>query len=316
MPKRGIVGVVAALVGAGGLVWTYAHSISPRWLETVRLRIALPGLPDEWNGVRIAHLTDLHVGGRGVRLDMLWRARRIAEAFAPDVLAITGDFYDHGRPASDGGLLSSWPADVVVVGVLGNHDLSGSRPDFDALVSRIDAGGIRLLRNDAIGVDLRGRKAWIAGVDDPFTFRDDVGRAFDAVPFCDEVLLLLAHSPAVAGVLPVGRARLVLAGHTHGGQIRVLPSGKVPFVSILRRLEHDPPRNDPPFYRGARWLRGSLILVSNGLGMSELPFRFRTRPQVLLIELVPAGADGAPCDDARRYITRLNPTPWWLRWLS
>ncbi|HMM43355.1 MAG TPA: metallophosphoesterase, partial [Thermomicrobiales bacterium] len=125
MPKRGVLGIAAGVVclAIGG--WKYMRSIAPRWLETVQLRVGVPSLPPVWEGVRIAHLTDLHVGGAGVRLDMLWRARRIAEAFAPDIIAITGDFYDHGRPVSDGGLLAGWPAASAVVGVLGNHDLRG-----------------------------------------------------------------------------------------------------------------------------------------------------------------------------------------------
>ncbi|HMM41356.1 MAG TPA: hypothetical protein PKA95_05595, partial [Thermomicrobiales bacterium] len=94
---------------------------------------------------------------------------------------------------------------------------------FAALRRQLDAGKVRLLRNDAIQLQLRGRDAWIAGVDDPFTFRDDVATALGKVPDNAEALLLLAHSPAVVRELPVGRARLVLAGHTHGPA--VLPWG-------------------------------------------------------------------------------------------
>lgn len=316
MPKRGVLGVAAgvAMLTTGG--WKYARSIAPRWLETVHLRVGVPSLPAAWDGVRIAHLSDLHVGGSGVRLDMLWRARRIAEAFEPDIIAITGDFYDHGRPVPDGGLLSGWPESAAVVGVLGNHDLRGTDAGFAELLRQLDDGNVRLLRNDAIHLQLRGRDAWIAGTDDPFTFRDDVVAALDQVPGDTEALLLLAHSPAVVRDLPMGRARVVLAGHTHGGQVRLMPSGRVPFVSILRRFKDDPPRNDPPFYRGARWIRGSLVIVSSGLGMSELPLRFRTRPQVLLIELTNAVAQGPACDAASRYVERLKPPPWPLRWLS
>ncbi len=316
MPKRWIVGGVASTIFLGAIGWKYVRSFAPRWLETVRLRVAVPDLEAVWDGVRIAHLTDLHAGGPGVRLDMLWRARRIAEAFEPDIIAITGDFYDHGRPTADGGLFLDWPESAVVVGVLGNHDLRGTDAGFAALLDRLGTGRVRLLRNEAFELSLRGRNAWIAGVDDPFTFRDDLPATLDNVPDDADVLLLLAHSPAVIRDLPVGRARLVLAGHTHGGQIRLLPSGRVPFVNTLRRIKHDPPRNDPPFYRGARWLRGAIVVVPNGLGLSELPFRFRTRPQVVLIELSHAPAHGPACDDVARYVERLNPAPWPLRWLS
>jgi hypothetical protein len=58
------------------------------------------------------------------------------------------------------------------------------------------------------------------------------------------------------------------------------------------------------------------VVISNGLGVSKLPWRFRTRPQVILIELAQAGTDGPACDDVSRYVQRLNPVPFWLRWLS
>lgn len=316
MPKRGMIGLAPGSIIVGVLGWCYVFRIAPRWLETVRLRIGVPYLPADWAGVRIAHLSDLHVGGRGVRLEMLWRARRIAEAFEPDVIAITGDFYDHGRSAPDGGLFAGWPEGTNVFGVLGNHDLLGNQSDVAALLQRLGDGGIHMLRNEAAHICLRGRGAWLVGVDDPFTFRSDLSTALDGMPDDADALLLLAHSPAVVHDLPVGRARLVLSGHTHGGQIRLVPSGRVPFVGLLRRMQHEPPRNDPPFFRGVHWLRGGLVMVSDGLGMSELPMRFRTRPQVLLIELIPAAVDGSACDDAERYVERLNPVPLLLRWFS
>ncbi|HBY47638.1 MAG TPA: hypothetical protein DEG70_15570 [Chloroflexi bacterium] len=316
MPKRAITGGVVGVFFLGVAVWAYARHVAPRWLEAVRLRVAVPALPSDWEGVRIAHLTDFHAGGRGVRLDMLWRARRIAEAFGPDIIALTGDFYDRGRPVPDGGLFVGWPDSAVVVGVLGNHDNRGSAEDQKTLRERLAAGGVHVLKNDAVVIPLRERCAWIVGVDDPFTFRADITTAITAMPSNAEALLLLAHSPAIANDLPIGRARLVFSGHTHGGQIRVLPSGRVPFAGMLRRMAHEPPGNDPVFYRGVRWLRGSLVVVSNGLGMSELPLRFLTRPQVVLIEIVRGPENGASCDEAARYVTRLDPPSRLLRWLS
>lgn len=316
MPKRRVVGVVSTLAVGGALGLAYMRSLAPRWLETVRLRVALPALPDGWEGVRIAHLSDLHVGGKGVRLDMLWRARRIAEAFVPDIVAITGDFYDQGRPSRDGGLWSDWPASTHVLGVLGNHDLRADDTDLALLLGRLDAAGVRVLRNEAARIALRGSDAWVVGVDDPFTFRADLPRAFSDLPDDADVLMLLAHSPAIATDVPVGRVPLVLTGHTHGGQIRLLPSGRVPFAELLRRWNDEPQRNDPPFYRGIRWTRGSVIIVSHGLGLSELPMRFRTRPQVVLIELARATPDGPACDEVTRYVERLNPARWPAEWFS
>lgn len=116
--------------------------------------------------------------------------------------------------------------------------------------------------------------------------------------------------------MPVGRARLVLAGHTHGGQLRVVRSGRVPLAATVRRLTGEPPKNDPPFHRGCHWIRGAVVVVSNGLGVTRVPVRLFTRPQVVLLELTRAGVEGDACDVASRYVERLNPGPRLLRWLA
>ena len=298
-----------------GLV-VYAGGIAPRWLRVLRLRVGVPGLPSEWDGVRVAHLSDLHVGALGVGLPLLLRARAEALAFTPDIIALTGDYYQDGVPTASGDLYAAWPSTASVLAVLGNHDFRGGPANLCRVERELAAGGARLLRNDALALELRGRRAWIVGVDDPFTLRSDEDAAFSQAPDGEDVLLCLAHSPAVATTLPVGRARIVLSGHTHGGQLRLLPSGRLPFLGLLRRLMGAGERREPSRFRGWWWERGALVIVSDGLGLSQLPARFRTRPQVLLLELVSAPAEGAACDDARRYVRVLNPERWFLRWLE
>ena len=283
----------------------YTVRVAPRRVEVVRLRVGLPELPPEWNGVRIAHLTDFHAGGRGVSLEMLRHARTVAEGFRPDVLALTGDFYHGGRRVDAGGLFTGWPQDVLVVAVLGNHDDRGGDEHVRALVGELRTAGVHVLRKESIAVTLRGRKAWVVGVDDPHAWKMDDDRAFRAVPDAEDALLYLAHSPAAASTMPVGRARLLLSGHTHGGQIRILPSGRIPFVAWIRRMTGAPARNDPPFFRGVHWFRGAVVVISNGLGVSQAPVRFLANRQVVLIELARADAYGPPCDDVARYVTRL-----------
>jgi predicted MPP superfamily phosphohydrolase len=290
--------------------------LAPRWLEVVRLRVAVPGLAPFWDGLRVAHLTDFHAGGRGVSGSMLWDARRAVDDFAPDLIALTGDFYAEGVPVAVDGLFTNWPVGVPVLAVLGNHDFRGGAAGLAAIVSELQHGGVRLLRNEAVGISLRGIDAWIVGVDDAHTWQADDARAFRMLPDGAEALLYLTHSPAAARTMPIGRARIVLAGHTHGGQMRLTRSGNIPLTATLRRLLRQTPKNDPSHHRGSHWVRGSLLLISNGLGVSVLPLRLLTRPQVLLVELTRAGSSGDACDDAARYVERLSPPSRLLRWLS
>jgi predicted MPP superfamily phosphohydrolase len=302
MKARLLIGSMAALAaGISG----YSTLIAPRRLQVVRLRVASPGLPPEWRGVRIAHLSDFHVGATGTSNALLLRSKRIALAFRPNIVALTGDYFDNGKATGDDAPWSGWPDDVAVFGVLGNHDFRGDDDAPAQTVRSLVDGGVTVLRNEAVGICLRGRRAWIAGVDDPFTWRADERAAFHDVPDDDDALLYLAHCPSIDGGYPSGRARLVLSGHTHGGQVRLLPSGKIPGVHFLRRARGTPPRRDPPVYIGSHWLRGSVVVVSTGLGVSRLPIRFFTRPQVLLIELAEAVADGLDCDSGSRYVTAI-----------
>lgn len=292
----------------GGFAFAGGTALA-RWtwsLEVVRLRVSPPGFPPEWDGIRVAHLSDFHAGARGVPLRLLRSARAAALSFAPDIIALTGDFFDNGVPVDVEGLWAGWPEDTVVVAVLGNHDFRGAS-DAPAGIERVlrDAGVV-VLRNAALEVQLHGRRGWIVGVDDPFTLQADEVAAFAEALEDDAVLLYLAHSPSIDATVPFGRAFVALSGHTHAGQIRLLPSGRIPFVHVLRRLRGTPPRRDPPVYRGVHWLRGMIVIISEGIGVSRVPLRFRTRPQVVLIEFAHDQRSDVPCDNPRRYVTHVG----------
>lgn len=309
--------IIGLLALAAGLLGAYCVLVATRWLRVTRLRVGVPALPEEWRGLRIALLSDFHAGGRQVRLDTLRRARRAALDFAPDLVVLGGDFFDNGRRVEVGDLFTCWPRGLPVVAVTGNHDYRGGTEYLPDLIEELESSGVSVLQNEAIALPLRGRTAWIAGVNDAHTRRDDVGRALARVPDGEPALLLASHSPSALVSLPAGAARLVLCGHTHGGQIRLLPSGRLPFIRQIRRLRGLPEQPPLPVTRGYHWWHGALVVISDGLGQSSIGARFRTRPEVVLIELddAPAVAD-EPCDDARRYVTYQGDEPRLLRWLT
>ncbi|HUG14380.1 MAG TPA: metallophosphoesterase [Thermomicrobiales bacterium] len=307
-------GAASTLALVGALVG-YSLRIAPRWLHVRRLRIGLIGLPEEWRGTRIVHLSDFHLGHKAVPKDLLRRARGEALAFGPDIIALTGDFFNDGRATERAALFVNWPL-ANVFAVLGNHDHRGGPAHVASLERDLRAGGVTVLSNDATSVELHGRTAWIVGVDDPYTGRDNILAALDGLPAGAEALLLLAHAPTVVDMMPVGRIRLALCGHTHGGQLRLLPSGRTPFLRVILWLIGEPLRNEPSIYHGTHWVRGAVVCVSNGLGLSQLPLRFRTRPQVVLIELCDASDVSLGCDDVRRYVDDRTPEKWFSRWLA
>jgi len=221
-------------------------------------------LPPELDGVRVAHLSDFHLGvpSRGaVAVD---RAIEWVESRRPDLVCITGDLLS--RPRGEQHLLELLARLEHPYVVLGNHDLAVSRDPFSrpAALTRLEHG--TLLRDSSVVVELRGRRVELAGVD-PRSWIDKRRSGFDD-PEAD-LRILLCHFPEALRRVPDGRWDVILAGHLHAGQI-VLPYG---FGSLL--LAH--PR--APFTAGV-YRRGRTVMhVSPGLGTTFVPFRFAARPE-------------------------------------
>jgi predicted MPP superfamily phosphohydrolase len=239
------------------------------WFEAgwVRLRVRelpLPGLPAELDGLRIAHLSDFHLGVPS-------RGRRAAEravdwvaARQPDLVAVTGDLLSRPRGEDELlTLLAKLPHPYVV---LGNHDYAISRDPFSRPVElgRLDHG--TLLLDNAAVVDLRGTRIELAGVD-PRSWLEKRPSEFDD-PHAD-LRILLCHFPRALDTVPAGRWDLILAGHLHAGQI-VLPYG---FGKLL--LAHPGAR----YPEGVFVRDGTTMHVSPGLGTTFVPFRFFARPE-------------------------------------
>lgn len=305
---------VACLVTA---VFLYTTTLATRWLRVSRLRISVPGLDHEWAGTRVAHLSDFHIGAPGMTTDHLRRARSIALSFQPDIIALTGDYYENGATSPSNGVFSEWTGGVPVFAVMGNHDRRGAPGTLDRIMDELRCAGVTILNNEAREVCIKGRTTWIAGVDDAHTFNSDVARALEDLPDGEQALLFLSHTPDAIRQLPPGRAHVLLAGHTHGGQIRLLPSGAVPFVVPIRKLRGAMPRPDGPVHRRWHRIQGTTVIVSDGLGISTLRVRFRTRPHLILLELHPAQeASDTPCDDVTRYVEEIDPENALLAWLT
>jgi predicted MPP superfamily phosphohydrolase len=233
----------------------------------VRLRVrevAIPGLPSELDGLRIAHLSDFHLGmpSRGVRAverAVEWVAER-----QPDLVCITGDLLS--RPGGEArllALLEQLPQSYVV---LGNHDLAVSRDPFSRPVElgRLEHG--TLLVDSAAEVELHGRRVELAGVD-PRTWI--AKRASGFAPSDADLRILLCHFPRALDTVEPGRWDLILAGHLHAGQI-VLPYG---FGKLL--LAHPGAK----YPEGVFEREGTTMHVSPGLGTTFVPFRFFARPE-------------------------------------
>ena len=239
------------------------------------IELQIPTLPSELAGLRIAHLSDFHLGlpSRGTRAvasAIDWTVER-----APDLVVVTGDLVS--RPRGEARLRELLAPLGRAYAVLGNHDVEHSRDPFSRSAGLTDLSPARLLVDEAVVVEVRGRRVQLVGVD-PRAYRSGRSQPWRMADPSADLRILLCHFPSVLRRLPDDSFQLVLAGHMHDGQITVpLPHGKL-------RLAH--PR--APFAAGVYVRDGVRMHVSPGLGTTFVPFRFYARPEVTEILLQPA----------------------------
>lgn len=261
---------VGAAIGVYGVFFRARHAI------VRRVEVSVDELPRELEGFRVAQLSDVHVGSLFGEADLARLVARVS-ALEVDLVALTGDYVTTGNrfhaQAARG--LSRARAREGVIAVMGNHDYAGGG---EPLLSTFAAEGVRVLRNEAL-VIARGEAALIvAGLDDIYTRRADVGATFAAVRALDRPgapVLVLAHDPRLFERIAEHDPALVLSGHTHWGQIGV------PFFSTRwnagRRLFR---------YAAGRYARGRTTLwVHPGVGGTGAPFRLGVAPEITVLEL-------------------------------
>ncbi len=262
-----------AALGLGGLSLAAAPAAARAGVTTTRSEhrvFTLPDLDPAHDGLRIAQLSDLHVGERTPPERILDAIAR-ANAFEPDLVLLTGDYLSARR--SGVGLMRELLGGLAAptVAVLGNHDhWVDPRGASRALVSL----GYAVLRNDNTCFRLRGARFTVVGVDDLLSGQADVEEAFTGASSGSRIVI--AHGPKTADQLAAaGEPMLCLSGHTHGGQINI--PGLTHFM--LRTIAHE------PYDRGLFHLGPVQLYVNRGIGNSGFRIRLNSDPEVTLAVL-------------------------------
>ncbi|HEU0134001.1 MAG TPA: metallophosphoesterase [Allosphingosinicella sp.] len=251
------------------------------------LTLGLAGWPTDTPPLTIALLSDIHLGNRAMDSERLGRIVGEVNAARPDLVLLAGDFMvghdSAGASRRAVGLqapLSRLTARLGVVAVLGNHDHWTSPTSVRAALTR---AGVTVLQNEA----LRLGPITILGIDDAFSGHDDASATLASWRRVGGIPLVLTHSPDVALKLP-GDLPLVMAGHTHCGQV------VLPWIGPL--LTRGPKQQwrtlyDPRFRCGVVQDRGRVVLVTAGLGSGTSPLRLGARPDWWKIRIGPRRSD-------------------------
>jgi uncharacterized protein len=254
----------------------YGVFIEPNRMRMVETKLIVPGLAPDLNGLRIAQITDIHFGAYFGRR-ALERAVAMANETRPQLTMVTGDLISIRRDPLDDclALLKKLKAEAGIYGCLGNHEIAADCEDYATeAAARI---GIKMLRAEQTLLRFGQADLNLAGVDYQRISEEYLD---DALPLLrpDATNLLLSHNPDVFPTAAAQGWDVMLAGHTHGGQVD---------VEILG--EHlDPARFFTPFIYGRYEQAGKQLLVSRGLGTVGAPIRAGAPPEVNLIQLVQA----------------------------
>ena len=259
-------------MGAGAAVGAAYAWFEAGWVRLDTVEVPLRRLPPELNGLRIAHLSDFHLGlpSRGARA--VRRAVEWVEERQPELTLISGDLVSRKR--GEPRLREVLRPLPTCYAVLGNHDFAISKDPFAQPLEVDDLLPATLLADQAATIELRGRKVQVVGVD-PRSYRARRARPERFADSEADLRILLCHFPQVIDRLQPGVFDLVLAGHLHAGQICLpYPGGKL-------RLSHV----RWTYVEGLYERPGGVLHLSAGLGTTFVPFRFFARPAAYELRL-------------------------------
>lgn len=292
---RNVLGSIIGIAGLVLLALVWGFFIEPNRLVVNQHEIRPDGWEKAHDGLRIVVISDLHGGARYIDKAKLKQVVETANAQGPDLIVLLGDFVSQvggGKksirkrplkmPVEEiAGSISGFRAKYGVFAVIGNHDDWYGRDEVTEVLENV---GIKVLVDELATVQIRGTYLHLLGMRDfmsvrsPREFSDQARKL--ASEFNEGSLIILDHSPDVipflTGENPVSaRTRLILAGHTHGGQVW-LPLIGSPIV---------------PSNFGQRYAFGHVksdgvdVFITTGIGTSILPVRFLVPPEIAVLTL-------------------------------
>lgn len=273
--------ILGSGITAAGLA-LYAGEIERHFVEKVETTIRIARLPSPFHGFRIAQISDIHLDEFTEPLFLEYVVHRLNE-LNPDLVLLTGDFITRGsltfissnhaahRCAE---VLSTLKAPQTYA-ILGNHDVSVSA---ELVIGALQAVKIPVLVNSHVPIERGDARIWLCGSDDTNAGHPNINLSVPEKP--DGPVILMSHEPDYADTIvshPRGKlVDLMLAGHSHGGQVRL------PFYGPLIL---------PP--QGQKYVEGHFrfgqmqLYVNRGIGSVGLPFRFNCPPEITIHTLQP-----------------------------
>jgi predicted MPP superfamily phosphohydrolase len=276
LKRRILVGSAAAILFCLFLA-TWSLFIEPNRLVVHQQTIQINNWPKELSGLRIALIADVHTGGPFIDEKKLRQIVVRTNELKPDLIVLLGDYmspnswHSHRvEPEVTAAVLKDLRAPLGVYAVLGNHDwwYNGEK-----VRRALEQNGIRVLDDEVAEIKWRDKSFWLAGLADLWTRPQHVTETIAKAP-PGSTVIALTHNPDIFPDVPQ-RVPLLLAAHTHGGQVNI-PLIGTPIV---------------PSNFGAKYTAGHVfendhhMFVTTGIGTSILPVRFRVPPEIVVLTI-------------------------------
>jgi predicted MPP superfamily phosphohydrolase len=275
--KRIAVAMSVLLALLAGLA-AYSYFLEPRRLVVHSETLRLANFDPELNGLKVVAISDIHGGSNHVTEEKLRSIVSLANEQDPDIIVLLGDYVSEtefkGRNLkmpieTVAENLTGLKAKYGVFGVIGNHDWWW---DENRVRSEFERVGVTILEDQIEPITIAGRTVWLWGIEDFWKARQvPLENTFSAIPVKQNIIAV-THNPDALLKAPEGIA-LMLAGHSHGGQVNFPFFGPKAFV------------NDPRFMAGEAFVDGKHIFVTTGIGCTGPQIRFRVPPEIAVLTL-------------------------------
>jgi predicted MPP superfamily phosphohydrolase len=267
--------VASVLVFAILFCLTWAFFIEPNRLVLHEETIQIDNWPKELSGLRIALIADIHTGGPFINEKKLRRIVELTNQQTPDLIVLLGDYmspnswHSHRvEPEVTAAVLKDLKAPLGVYSVLGNHDwwYNGAK-----VRRAFEQNGIRVLDDEVADIKWKDSSFWLVGLADLWTRPQHIPETIAKVP-PGSTIIAMTHNPDIFPSIPRS-VPLLLAAHTHGGQVN-LPLIGTPIV---------------PSDFGDKYISGHVfendhhLFVTTGIGTSIVPIRFRVPPEIVIL---------------------------------
>ena len=273
--KKFLIALAVVLLIAGLAIWSFL--IEPNRLVLHKEVIQIDGWPKDLSGLRIAIIADIHTGGPFINERKLRQIVELTNQQTPDLIVLLGDYmspnswHSHRvEPEVTAAALKNLHAPLGVYSILGNHDwwYNGAK-----VRRAFEENGIPVLEDEVVELKWQNSSLWLVGLADLWTRPQHVRDTIAKVP-PGAIMIALTHNPDIFPRVPQSTP-LLLAAHTHGGQVNFPIVGRV----VL------PSGHGQKYAAGHVQESGHHLFVTTGIGTSIFPVRFRVPPEVVVLTI-------------------------------